>query len=133
MGYGLLGLHQAHDENGNTLEWDSDKGDFNGTPAYVEGEEGVYKEATVTIFKGNIEDSGGNGNYFGFNISIGQEIASTFQHEAHHDTDKEFIQDLRNKREGKPNKGIDPHQNISPQDRKVYIEMVNANKKKKGK
>ncbi|WP_247653527.1 RHS repeat domain-containing protein [Flavobacterium sp. CS20] len=130
LGYGLLGLHQAHDADGNALKWNSDKGDFDGTPAYVEGEEGVYKEATITIFKGNIEESGGNGQYYGFDITIDQEITNTFQHESHHDTDKEFIQDLRNKREGKPNEGIDPHQNIHPQEQKVYQELHDSNKKK---
>jgi len=123
---GLLGLHQAHDKDGNVLTWDSNKGDFNGTPAYVK--KGVYKEATITIFKGNIEQSGGNGGHYGWNITTSQEMANTFQHETHHDTDKEFIQDLRNKREGKPNKGIDPHENIHPQEQKVYEEMDNRNK-----
>jgi len=130
LGYGLLGLHQAHDADGNALKWNSDKGDFDGTPAYVEGEEGVYKEATITIFKGNIEESGGNAQYYDFDITVKQEVANTFQHESHHDTDKEFIQDLRNKREGKPNEGIDPHQNIHPQEQKVYQEMHDSNKKK---
>ena len=124
---GLLGQHQAHDKDGNVLEWDSEKGDFNGTPAYVE--DGVYKEATITIFKGNIEESGGNAKYYGFDITNEQEIANTFQHECNHDTDKEFIQDLKNKREEKPNKGIDPHKNIYPQEQKVYKEMDKHNKK----
>lgn len=121
---GLLGLHQAHDKDGKALTWDNNKGDFLGTPAYVDGKEGVYKEATITIFKGNIVDTGGNGKIRGFNITISQEIANTFQHESHHDTDKEFIQDLRNKREGKPNKGIGAHLNIHPQETKVYEEMA---------
>lgn len=59
-----------------------------------------------------------------------QEMANTFQHEANHDTDQEFIQDLKNKREGKPSKGIDGHDNIDPQEQKVYQEMHETNKKK---
>jgi len=130
LGYGLLGLHQAHDENGKALNWDRAKGDFDGTPAYIEGKPGVYKEATITIFKGNIEERGGNGQFKGFDVTIQQEIANTFQHESNHDTDKEFIEDLKNKREGKPNEGIDPHKNITPQENKVYQEMHDHNKKK---
>ncbi|MFD2919038.1 DUF6443 domain-containing protein [Terrimonas rubra] len=130
LGDGLLGLHQAHDEKGKALKWDSNKGDFDGKPAYVQGEEGVYKEATITIFKGNIEESGGNGAVYGWDITLSQEMANTFQHEANHDTDKEFIKDLKDKREGKPNKGIDPHDNIHEQEQKVYEEMHKKNKKK---
>ena len=128
---GLLGLHQAHDKDGNALNWNSAKGDFDGTPAYVEGKDGVYKEATITIFQGNIDESGGNGSYYGFDVTTEQETANTFQHESHHNTDSEFIQDLKNKREGKPNEGIDPHQNIHPQEQKVYQEMHDHNKKEK--
>lgn len=132
-GYGLFGVHQAHDKDGNILEWDSEKGDFNGTPEYVEGEEGVYKEATITVFSGNIKKAGkegSNGSYYGFDITVDQETANTFQHETNHNTDKEFIKDLKNKREGKKNKGIDPHKNIDPQEQKVYREMEDSNKKK---
>ena len=127
---GLLGLHQAHDKEGKPLKWDDKKGDFDGVPAYIEGKEGVYKEATITVFEGNIEESGGNGSYYGYDITISQEMANTFQHESNHDTDTEFIQDLKNKREGKTNKGVDSHDNIHPQEQKVYQEMQDSNKKK---
>lgn len=126
---GLLGVHQAHDKDGNMLKWDDEKGDFNGTPAYVNGKDGVYSEATITIFEGNIEESGGNGDFYGFNVTIDQEIANTFQHESNHNTDSEFIKDLKNKRDGKPYKGIDSHQNIDEQEQKVYREMHDNNKK----
>lgn len=132
LGYGLYGLHQAHDESGKALKWDTKKGDFNGIPAYVKDEKGVYKEATITVFKGNLEMSGGNGTSYGWvGITMAQEIANTFQHETNHDTDKEFIEDLRNRREGKPNKGIGPHDNINDQEQKVYEEMYKSNNKKK--
>jgi RHS repeat-associated protein len=133
LGNGLLGLHQAHDENGKALKWDSKKGDFGGKPAYVNGEEGVYAEATITVFKGNIEETGGNGAAYGWEITLSQEMANTFQHEANHNTDKEFIKDLKNKREGKPNKGMDAHENIDGQEQKVYQEMHESNKKRKSK
>ncbi|MCS6822736.1 MAG: hypothetical protein NZ529_00460 [Cytophagaceae bacterium] len=35
LGYGLLGLHQAHDADGNALKWNNIKGDFDGIPAYM--------------------------------------------------------------------------------------------------
>ncbi len=125
---GLYGLHQAHDADGNALNWNSEKGDFDGTPAYVEGEEGVYKEATITVFEGNIEEGGGNGKYYGYDdISTEQEIGHTFGHESNHDSDSEFIQDLRNRREGKPNKGVDAHDNID--DAGMYKEIHDNNKK----
>jgi hypothetical protein len=130
-GYKLLGLHQAHDNDGNVLNWNREKKDFDGTPAYVEGEDGVYSEATITIFKGNIEKTKGNGWYYNADVTVSQEMANTFQHESNHNTDKEFIQDLRNRRDGKPNKGIDPHDNILPQEKNVYQEMDRSNKKKK--
>ncbi|MBA3986167.1 MAG: RHS repeat-associated core domain-containing protein [Flavobacteriales bacterium] len=130
LGFEALGIHQAHDESGNALKWNEETGDFDGTPAYIEGEKGVYKEATITIFKGNIEESETKRINSGLNITNEQEVANTFQHESHHNTDKEFIQDLRNKREGKPYKGIDAHDNVHPQEEKVYNEMEKSNKKK---
>ncbi len=131
---GLLGVHQGHDKDGNVLKWDSKKNDFNGKPAYVEGKEGVYKEARITIFTGNIkkdfkETGGSNGEYYGFKtLTEAQETANTFQHETHHNTDKAFIQDLKNRREGKPNSGMDAHDNVHSQEQKVYQEMESYNK-----
>ena len=104
-------------------------------PAYVEGQEGVYKEATITIFIGNIEGSGklddnyGNAEFEGIKLSKDEATAATFSHETNHDTDKEFIQDLKNKREGKPNKNIGAHDNIHPKENKVWEEMDKSNKK----
>lgn len=120
LGYGLLGLHQAHDKNGNALVWNASKEDWEGTPDYIAGEKGVYSEATITIFKGNIESVGPN--YEG--ITTDQEIARVFQHEVHHDTDKEFISDLKNRREGKRTKFLDSHDNITPKDRNVVEQMI---------
>jgi hypothetical protein len=129
LGYNLLGLHQAHDKNGTPLQWDRTKNDFNGAPEYVEGQEGVYKEATITVFKANIEYYGGNSPYGDTNTE--EEVANTFQHESNHDTDQEFIQNLKDRREKKTTKVIDSHENIHPQEREVYKEIHN-NKQKNG-
>ena len=132
-GGGRYGVHQAHDAEGNILEWDSGKDDFDGAPAYVEGEEGVYKEATITIFRGNIQASCteagcGNSKGIGVKLSAEESMAGTFSHESHHNTNKEFIQDLKNRREGKPDKNIGAHDNIRPKKHKVWKEMDQANK-----
>lgn len=132
-GYGLLGVHQAHDKDGKELVWNEKKNDFDGVPEYVEGKTGVYKEATITIFEGNIkkefEDRGAaNGQYWGFKtITEIQEMTATFQHETTHDTDTKFIQNLRDRREGKTKVKIDPHENVTPQERDVYQEMEDTN------
>ena len=121
---GLLGLHQAHDADGNVLDWDSMAQDFDGVPAYAAP--GVYSEATITIFRGNIRDSGGNASSHraaGERLSTAELVAGTFQHEVHHDTDSEFIEDLRRRRDGEPHTGVTSHQNIHPQDDQVYGEI----------
>lgn len=124
----LYGLHQAHDKSGKPLKWDSTKGDFVGVPEYVGGKSGTrgYKEATVTIFKGNLEKGGGNVSSHtsaGLTLTLEQLVAGTFAHEVGHNVDEEFIEDLRKRREGKTNKGLDAHTNISPIDQKVYGEI----------
>lgn len=121
---GLLGLHQAHDADGNALDWNTTTHDFDGVPAYAAP--GVYSEATITIFRGNIRDSGGNASSHrsaGEQLSTAELVAGTFQHEAHHDTDSEFIEDLRRRREGEAHESVDAHQNIHPQDHQVYGEI----------
>lgn len=60
-GQSKLGIHNAHDENGNEMRWDDSEEDFDGTPAYAKDSgNSEYKEATITIFTGNINESGGN-------------------------------------------------------------------------
>jgi RHS repeat-associated protein len=117
---GLLGLHQAHDKNGNVLNWNSTINDFDGIPAYKLGLFGkrVYSEATITIFKGNMTEEQVYYETLKIGKSINQEILSgrVFQHEVHHDTDKSFIDNLRKRRVGKTDKVVDPHQNIHTQD-----------------
>lgn len=70
---------------------------------------------------GNLEQSESEGTLP--TGSVEDDAAITFQHEIHHDTDEEFIKDLRDKREGQPNNGIDPHQNIRPQEDEVIKEI----------
>ena len=118
------GTHKAHDSKGKPLNWDNEKNDFDGKPAYVE--EGVYKEATIIIYKGNLIAGGGNKEDHeaaGVKLTLEQLIAGVFAHETAHNTDKEFISDLRNRREGKPDKDIDAHDNITPLEQKIYGEI----------
>jgi RHS repeat-associated protein len=116
LGYQRDGLHQPHDKNGKPLEWDDEKKDFKGTPEYVEGEEGVYKEATITIFTWGIQNSLDHpsksektlGQKYGYVFSFIQELAAAFHHEALHDTDEPYIKDARMRREGKGGRNTDP-------------------------
>ena len=52
----LLGLHQAHDAEGNALDWDSKTGTFAGDVAFTTDSDGnlIYREATITIFERTI-------------------------------------------------------------------------------
>lgn len=55
---GLLGLHQAHDKEGNPIKWKAGTdgtGTFEKMPEYIQGADGkaAYKEASITIFEGN--------------------------------------------------------------------------------
>jgi len=60
-------------------------------------------------------------------MTLEESVASTFSHELNHNTDLEFIIDLRNRREGKSSQNIDPHQNITPQEEQVWNELNNCN------
>ncbi len=123
LGYLKVGLHQVHDKDGKILTWNSMDDVFEGMPAYVEGEEGVYKEATITVFKGNIQ-SGGRGHNNGFfNRTDVEEMAKVFRHENNHNTDKEAIKDMKGRLEGKHYRPVDTHKNVHPQDDKVNAEM----------
>ena len=51
-----MGLHQAHDAEGNALDWDSKTGTFAGDVAFTTDSDGnlIYREATITIFERTI-------------------------------------------------------------------------------
>lgn len=126
----LFGLHQVYDDNGNLLEWDSTINDFNGTPSYLQ--DGSYASAVITIYRENIRQSCtgngcGNAQYNGINLTLEESVASTFSHELHHNTDLEFIIDLRNRREGNPHNNVGPHDNVTPQEEQVWNELNNCN------
>ncbi len=137
-----LGKHQVYDSNGNLLDWiGGGDGDFNGTPEYASDDVGAYKKAKITIFRMEIENTGtenGYGNaqygrpYAPFNqppvnLTLEEAILATFSHESHHDTDEEFIQDLRNRRNGEENENIDAHFNIHPREHSVWNELGGCN------
>jgi RHS repeat-associated protein len=127
----LYGNHGPADRNGVTLSWNDQTNDFNGRPVYRRGlfglfRRGVYKAATITIYEGNLREQGGNEDDHetaGRRLTLDELVASTFVHEVGHDTDRKFIRDLRNRRDGRPDKGIGPHDNIDPLDRKVLKEI----------
>ena len=54
-------------------------------------------------------------------------MISTFGHESNHNTDSEFIQDLRNRRNGQANENIAPHANIKPRELEVWNELNGCN------
>ena len=107
---GLLGLHQAHDEEGNALEWvgDGTTGKFSNMPAYISDEQGniYYKEASITIFEGNIsEDELGWVRllYGDPNITKEESTVSTFGHEVDHDINQEAIKAIKERQQGGTN------------------------------
>jgi hypothetical protein len=104
VGYGL---HQAHDTSGNRLGWDGQAGKFSGgSAAYLtDAKENLeYKEATITIYEGKIEDDLASlqGKY-GFKDSKATTediMVATFAHEADHDLNQKAIGALKRRQEG---------------------------------
>jgi hypothetical protein len=110
LGYGLLGLHQAHDRDGKALNWvgDGSTGKFDGTPEYIQGKDGtlVYKESTVTIFAGNIDNAELQAQqqiYGDPQISKEDVIVSVFTHEGDHNTNPIAITAIRGRQNGGTN------------------------------
>jgi len=61
-------------------------------------------------------------------ITLEEAILSIFSHEGNHNTDTEFIQNLRAKREDRPfNADIEPHTNIHPRETDVWNELGRCN------
>jgi RHS repeat-associated protein len=97
----LNGVHEAHNESGTRLSWDSRTGKFNEKPAY--NKDGTYKEATITIFEGSIEKNlDDTRQAFGDpNITKNEAMVSVFGHEAEHNLNKRDIAEIKGRYEGK--------------------------------
>ncbi len=93
----LLGLHQAHDVNGNALSWDSESGTFDGEVAFKTDADGnlIYEEATVTIYEKTIEIVAGENKE--------SEMVVTNAHENEHDLNTKDIEAIKERGEGKSN------------------------------
>jgi len=90
---GKYGLHQVHNKDGNILNWKPNEnnnkvGRFEGDVAFTTGASGnpEYKEATITIFEGNM---------VGSKDSREEYMVSVFGHEAFHDTDQKTINSIK--------------------------------------
>jgi hypothetical protein len=120
-----LGLHQAHDKNRKALEWNAEKGHFEGDAAYIKGAKGnnIYQEATIIIFEGNISQGRTQEETEG-------EMVSTFAHEGDHNTNQKTINAIKDRREGIKNDFDveDPAYEIG---RQVTREIAEKKRKKK--
>lgn len=98
---GLNGVHEAHNESGQRLAWDSNAQKFSEKPAY--NKDGTYKEATITIFEGSIEKNlDSTRQQFGDpNIMKNEAMVSVFGHEAEHDLNKTDLAEIKGRYEGK--------------------------------
>jgi hypothetical protein len=107
-----LGYHQPHDKNGKPLEWErgaNGTGKFDGQPAYIKDKDGnmVYKEATITVFEGNItkgELEAQRTDIGDPNLTKSELAVGIFSHEVDHNTNQEAIDAIRTRQEG----GTDP-------------------------
>jgi RHS repeat-associated protein len=132
----LLGLHQAHDENGKRLNWVGDgQGKFDGVPAYIKDDYGniFYKEVTITIFDGNIkyfyEHNKELADIYKFNYEFDYKdlSVSTITHEIDHNINSKTINAIRDRQEGKAN-GLDVEKSAESIENKVLKEIL-ENKK----
>ena len=105
---GLLGLHQAHDQNGKALNWDEKKGTFDGNVAFSKDKDGrtIYTEATITIFEGNFdkEEIDGYSDMYGIKLSKEEIMVMVGAHENEHDLNKEDIEAIKGNSTGKKSK-----------------------------
>jgi hypothetical protein len=126
----LLGLHQAHDKNGKPLKWPKD-GDgtskFIGQPAYKKDKDGnmVYKEATITVFEGNIS----KGELAGQQrinkdpaLTKSEVVVGVFSHEVDHNTNQEAINAIRDRQKGGTN-NLDVEISAKAVERQVFEEI----------
>lgn len=103
----LFGLHQAHDKNGVALDWDRESGKFSGTVEFITDKNGnsVYKEATITVFAGNIESgiTSLQNEYGNNDLTTQQAVVTVFSHEAEHDLNKKDISTIKDRQNGLSN------------------------------
>jgi len=109
MGNNLFGLHQAHDKKGKSLDWvgDGTTGKFSDTPEFITDKNGdvVYKEATLTIFAGNINAgiSSLQNEYQNPNLTVSQGVVTIFSHETVHNLNRSDILAIKDRHDGKVN------------------------------
>ena len=108
----LYGLHQAHDQDGRVLVWEPNTGGtgkFLGDPDFLtkgkKGEAVGYKEATITIYEGQIRDDirGLREEAKDPQLSVEEAMVSVFAHETDHDTNKGAIDAIQQRQEGGTN------------------------------
>lgn len=122
---GLYGLHQAHDGNGKALNWNDKTNTFDGDASYIKDRNGnlVYKEASITIFEGNIladktaiaDDLNG--------ATSDQFIVSTIGHEIEHNLNTTDIKSIKNRKDGKQDKR-DPEAAATSKEMKILLEQL---------
>ena len=119
-----IGYHQAHDEQGNPLDWvgDRDNGYFDGTPAIQNGE---YKEATITLFEGLIDGDNGykKRTPFDSNLSTENAMVGVFAHEAEHNLNKSDIRAIKNRSAGFTDNVRNVERAAERVERRVYHEI----------
>jgi RHS repeat-associated protein len=98
---GLYGSHEPHDKNG-PIPWKENSGStgvFERMPDYIKDENGdlAYKEATITLFIGNMKEMGYEGDKLNeFQVAVGT-------HECFHDADTKTIDAIKERMDGKKN------------------------------
>ena len=119
-----IGYHQAHDEQGNPLDWVGDRynGYFDGTPAIQNGE---YKEATITLFEGLIDGDNGykKSTPFDSNLSTDNAMVGVFAHEAEHNLNKSDIRAIKNRSAGFTDNVRNVERAAGRVERRVYHEI----------
>lgn len=129
----LWGLHQAHDPTGKALNWPKG-GDgtakFEGMANYIQDKGGnfAYKEATITLFEGNIRQDFQPGS----DPSADAQIVAVFAHEGDHDTNQSAINAIKDRQEGKTNT-LDVEITANALKDQVLAEIKAANAKPAGK
>ncbi len=135
----FLGTHRAHDEDGNVLNWQgSGKGKFDKMPAYVKDKNGnlFYKEATISIFKDNIESLDEHNKDFSriykseYKLNVDDLMISVISHEFDHNNNQEAISAIKQRQEGKSN-DLDVEKSAELIQNRVSIEIIKNKKNEK--